>query len=158
MKKQRGFTLVELLVVVAIIGLLSTLAVISLNGVRERARDTKRLSDIDAISKALELVKTEEGGYIDSGCPAGLVHLCAAEDDEKLTTYLPTLQNIKDPLNADAACITAVACNAGDCGYTFKIMPTKDTYKVYFNLETGVANFDEPGCYELTQNGIALVE
>ncbi len=54
-KKQTGFTLIELLVVIAIIGLLSTFAVISLTSARLKARDAKRVSDINQIRNALEL-------------------------------------------------------------------------------------------------------
>jgi type II secretion system protein G len=52
---RRAFTLVELLVVIAVIGLLSTIAVVSLNASRIKARDTKRLVDLRQISQAIEL-------------------------------------------------------------------------------------------------------
>jgi len=50
-----GFTLIELLVVIAIIGLLSTIAIISLNNSRLKARDAKRISDLNQVRNALEL-------------------------------------------------------------------------------------------------------
>ena len=55
MKNKQGFTLIELLVVIAIIGLLATLSVVALNNARERARDSRRISDIRQIQTALEL-------------------------------------------------------------------------------------------------------
>ena len=51
--KVKGFTLVELLVVMAVIGILASLSVPVLNSVRVRSRDTKRKADIDSIKKAL---------------------------------------------------------------------------------------------------------
>lgn len=54
MNKQKAFTLIELLVVISIIGLLSTLALVSLNGARAKARDAKRMNDLKLISDALE--------------------------------------------------------------------------------------------------------
>lgn len=65
--KQKGFTLIELLVVISIIGLLSTLAVVSLGNARTKARDAKRKSDIKQVSTALELYNANNGGYIAVG-------------------------------------------------------------------------------------------
>ncbi len=60
---KKGFTLIELLVVIAIIGLLSTLAVVALGSAREKARDSKRLSDLKQVQTALELHYTDNGDY-----------------------------------------------------------------------------------------------
>lgn len=60
---KKGFTLIELLVVIAIIGLLSTLAVVALGSAREKARDSKRLSDLKQIQTALELHYTDNNAY-----------------------------------------------------------------------------------------------
>ncbi len=60
---KKGFTLIELLVVIAIIGLLSTLAVVALGSAREKARDSKRLSDLKQIQTALELYYTDNSVY-----------------------------------------------------------------------------------------------
>lgn len=62
-KNKKGFTLVELLVVVAIIGLLSTLAVVALGSARQKARDAKRVSDIKQVQTALELFFSDSNRY-----------------------------------------------------------------------------------------------
>lgn len=58
-----GFTLIELLVVVAIIGILSALLMSNFIGVRQRARDAQRKSDMRQIQSALELFRADNGTY-----------------------------------------------------------------------------------------------
>lgn len=62
-KNTRGFTLVEVLLVVGVIAVLAVITVISYNGTQARARDAKRKTDITAIAKALELYYDDNGQY-----------------------------------------------------------------------------------------------
>ncbi|GEM_PF-1404552 len=62
-KTQKGFTLVELLVAIGIIGILATVITISVTQVRARGRDTKRMSDINVIKKGLEAYAAQRNGY-----------------------------------------------------------------------------------------------
>lgn len=60
---KKGFTLIELLVVIVIIGILSALLMANISGIRERARDTERKTDLRAIKTALSLYYTIERSY-----------------------------------------------------------------------------------------------
>ena len=74
-KVKRGFTLIELLVVIAIIGILATFIVASFTSAQQKARDSKRKTDLDAIKKALELYKGDQlaGTYpLTANYPAAL--------------------------------------------------------------------------------------
>ena len=62
-KHRRGFTLVELLVVMTIIGLLSSIATVSFTSSRMRARNARRLADMDAFRTAMELFYGDNEGY-----------------------------------------------------------------------------------------------
>jgi general secretion pathway protein G len=67
MKKQkRAFTLAELLVVIVIIGILASIAVVSLQQSRKNARDVKRLADVKEIRTALELYFNDNHSYPES--------------------------------------------------------------------------------------------
>lgn len=66
---KRGFTLIELLIVITILGILAGLTLASYGGTQERARDSKRKTDLDAIKKALELARQDSvGAYYYPSC------------------------------------------------------------------------------------------
>jgi len=56
--KPSGFTLIELLVVIGIIAILSTIGTVTYSKVRSRARDAKRMQDLDSISRALYVAQS----------------------------------------------------------------------------------------------------
>jgi general secretion pathway protein G len=62
-KSIRGFTLIELLIVIAIIGVLATLLMVNFVGVRQRARDAQRKSDLRQLQSALEIYRSDNGIY-----------------------------------------------------------------------------------------------
>ena len=63
MKRQKGFTLIEILVVVAVISFLAAIILVVLNNAREKGRNAKRVADIQQIHKTLELYFNECGSY-----------------------------------------------------------------------------------------------
>lgn len=62
-QRQSGFTIVELLIVIVIIGILATLVIVTFSGVQQRARDSERKTDINAIAGQLEAVYAKNGAY-----------------------------------------------------------------------------------------------
>ncbi len=53
-KNPQGFTLIELMVVIAIIAILSVIGITIFSGAQKNSRDAKRKGDIEAISSAIE--------------------------------------------------------------------------------------------------------
>lgn len=62
-KRDQGFTIVELLIVIVVIGILAALVLNSFQGVQARARDTERRTDINAVATQLEVYYNDNGGY-----------------------------------------------------------------------------------------------
>ena len=53
--EKKSFTIIELLVIISIIGLLSSVVLVYVQGQIEKARDARRISDMDQIQKGLEI-------------------------------------------------------------------------------------------------------
>lgn len=62
-KVQRGFTIIELLIVIAIIAILAGLVLNNFQGAQAKARDTQRVTRINAIHSKLEEFYNEGNGY-----------------------------------------------------------------------------------------------
>lgn len=66
-KYLKGFTLIELMIVMTIIGLLAGISLFAMGGARESARDGRRKADLEATRSALELYKADCDEYPGSG-------------------------------------------------------------------------------------------
>lgn len=61
--KQRGFTIVELLIVIVVIAILAAITIVAYNGIQKRARDAERAQDISSIQKVLEVYYVDKGYF-----------------------------------------------------------------------------------------------
>lgn len=61
--KQQGFTIVELLIVIVVIGILAALVITTFTGIQRKARDTERQTDIKAVHSQLEAYYAQNGYY-----------------------------------------------------------------------------------------------
>lgn len=62
-KKKQSFTLIELLIVIAIIAIISSIVGINYSASQKRARDTQRIADMNIIASALNSYRREKGGF-----------------------------------------------------------------------------------------------
>ncbi len=61
--KQKGFTIVELLIVIVVIGILAAISIVAYNGVTQKARDDQRLADARNIVNAAASYQAERGNW-----------------------------------------------------------------------------------------------
>ena len=93
--KQKGFTLIEILVTVSIIALLTSIGLVSYASFNRQARDAKRKADIEQIRGALELYRSDEGTY-----PLTADFLFGSSLTEGTNTYLSKIP--QDPQNSSS--------------------------------------------------------
>lgn len=62
-QRNQGFTIVELLIVIVVIGILAALVITTYNGIQQKARNTERTTDINAVQGQLEAYYAEKGTY-----------------------------------------------------------------------------------------------
>lgn len=60
---KKGFTLIEVLIVVSIIGLLASTVLVGLGGFRSRGRDARRIQDLKSLQNGLELYYARNNQY-----------------------------------------------------------------------------------------------
>lgn len=60
-RKNSGFTIVELLIVIVVIGILASITIVAYNGIQTRARATAVVSGIKSVEKAFRLLAIEQG-------------------------------------------------------------------------------------------------
>lgn len=147
--KSKGFTLIELLVVIAIIGILATIAIASFTNAQAKGRDSRRISDFDALKKALELANSDSvGARYYPGCP-GAANICELNATTQTSpaiapTYIKTVPT--DPK------IGGGNCTIGIPEYTYCYVPfppsctggtTCTSYELYACLENSKAQLGE---------------
>lgn len=88
-KISRGFTLIELMVVISIIAVLSVIGITVYSGVQKSTRDAKRRADLHAIQLALEQYKLVNGNY--PSPETSSTYRGWAASDLTPTTYIPNL-------------------------------------------------------------------
>ncbi len=138
-KKMRGFTMIELIVVIAILGLLSTIGLVSFRTAQIKGRDAQRKNDLSQIQKALEMYYNDYSYYPTDDYPAsgsfidakGTLYMKEMPQDPKFGSYpyssdgtfyllYARLENSQDPCFESGLCNEdyGVTCGNENCNYS----------------------------------------
>jgi prepilin-type N-terminal cleavage/methylation domain-containing protein len=111
--QQRGFTIVELLIVIVIIGILAAITIVAYNGIQDRARQTKMIQDIATLKHAVMSARQATGktfaglsgsNSTGSACwskATGTDLAALPSTDSCWTTYFATLNTIQAETGAN---------------------------------------------------------
>jgi len=127
--KKRGFTLFELLVSISIIGILTAIASVSFSTAQKKARDARRMEDVNAVAKAAEtFYAVNSAAYPTSNVipwqVGGEVILAVWPSDPKGTSYTNQYAYTNPSSDSTTFCMCAYMENsananatAGDCTF-----------------------------------------
>ncbi|MES2876765.1 MAG: type II secretion system protein [Patescibacteria group bacterium] len=101
-QNKQGFTIVELLIVIVVIGILAAITMVAYNGIQGSARFAAYRSDIQSINKAILLYYAENGYY-----PGSAAGSCATNQSTGTGNFIPGtpalaptyIQKIPDVIN-----------------------------------------------------------
>ena len=117
-KQRRGFTIVELLIVIVVIGILAAITIVAFNGVTQRARVATISSDLEGAAKQLAIDQTLNSAYPATAAAAnGGAGLKASPG----TTYQYAVDNTASP---QTFCITATNCTTSYYSSSTNNVPT----------------------------------
>lgn len=93
-KQSKGFTLVEILVVLGVMGILATIVFSSLATARENARDKERMSDVGQIQLALKVYQQGNGNLPAVGM---ICDSCSVDPDDANGAVQNFVGELEDP-------------------------------------------------------------
>jgi prepilin-type N-terminal cleavage/methylation domain-containing protein len=158
MKRQAGFTIIEMLIVVTILAMLAGILIPVLGDAAKSARDSRRATDLKSVQSALEAYKRANGVYPttngnwqgDSTADGGMGYDANGYIPGLVPTFAPTLPKDPDSRYPDAT--NGYAYRSDGVDYKFVVKGTPESFPAgnpFFDPQAGNANWQvsSPGGY-----------
>lgn len=134
---QKGFTIVELLIVIVVIGILAAIVIVAYNGVQNSARDSNNKTDAVSLAKVAEAINADKGWY-----PGGTGDAAVTSTATLLTSFgqsstakLPsgvTVTYLASSGTAPTESAAETAANASPHSYTVKVCGGTNGLVIYY--------------------------
>ena len=146
-KKQHGFTIVELLVVIVVIGILAAITIVSYTGITAKANTTLAQSYAQSAQAVIEMMAAENTSY-----PITAASIMAYSGYSKIpagiTVGIAAVTSANAKTNVQYSCLSTVAATAPclTTGGKITYYNSKDsvTVDVYVGAATASSNFYTP--------------
>jgi prepilin-type N-terminal cleavage/methylation domain-containing protein len=121
-KNEKGFTIVELLIVIVVIGILAAITIVAYNGVQSRARSSAAQSAAENVAKKIEAFNAATGSYPVHNTTNNVTAQLATQNESSLTGSglvigTPSGTNGTTTVRVDLCGTTAPAAGVTAAGY-----------------------------------------
>ena len=137
---SRGFTIVELLIVIVVIAILAAITIVSFNGVQNKAKVASMKADLSNTAKQIEIFRVQQNSYPGSiaECPAASAqNICAKSSNNNTLSYY--VDNSTQP---QFSCVTSTSTN----GMTYSLVNGSASF-------SGDCLSSFPSCWALKNSG-----
>lgn len=154
--RSGGFTIVELLIVIVVLGILASITIVSFNGVQDRARWTQLQSDLSSINKAVQVYHAEHGEYPQTTVAAtvgGWRYSCVTGTGN---AFIPDIETVASNLK-QAPCSAGASNNDtwiyGSNGADYKLLHIRPNISTSMRMMVPEAMRDTGGSNRWAANG-----
>jgi prepilin-type N-terminal cleavage/methylation domain-containing protein len=137
-KNQKGFTIVELLIVIVVIGILAAITIVAFNGIQNRAKDTKASELANQLRGKVASWQAVKGSYpAQSDITGGLTDLTNAPEAKldagllsNIYTGATAVTGAAHQTNANGPLVSYQICTGGAKIYYYQTSGTDGSYDV----------------------------
>ena len=140
--RRSGFTIVELLIVIVVIGILAAISIVAYNGIQNRANDTAVQSDLSNMARKIHLDAADRGEFIPGNSGSNSTTIVGFKFPVTKSAYL-TGEGVSN----------FMYCRGDDAS-------GEQVFRIYGRSKSGTTFVYDSGvgCYDIGGNAIALGE